>query len=196
MLPSVQGFRTRLCSTRLLRHCGHLSSDNLGLRRAGCCSGAGVLRRLQRAQCCLPLRRRRRPAGGRQPLQMLTITTLAKQGGHGSCGVKRGTVFVFDCDGAFRLSSCPPVLGSAAKAYAGADSLESLGLLQWLCRTWASSRRKCRVRPQVDMMGLAPSRGRHCSQPPSSGLLALSTRCGQSCDEDGFNKNENERPGR
>jgi hypothetical protein len=38
--------------------------------------------------------------GGGQPLQMLCITTLAKQGGHGSCGVKRGTVF--DCDGAVK----------------------------------------------------------------------------------------------
>jgi hypothetical protein len=38
--------------------------------------------------------------GGGQPLQMLCITTLAKQGGHASCGVKRGTVF--DCDGAVK----------------------------------------------------------------------------------------------
>jgi len=35
--------------------------------------------------------------GGSQPLQMLCITSMAKQGGHATCGVKRGTVF--DCDG-------------------------------------------------------------------------------------------------
>jgi hypothetical protein len=35
--------------------------------------------------------------GGSQPLQMLCITTMAKQGGHGACSVKGGTVF--DCNG-------------------------------------------------------------------------------------------------
>jgi hypothetical protein len=35
--------------------------------------------------------------GGNQPLQVLCITTMAKQGGHATCGIKRGTVF--DCDG-------------------------------------------------------------------------------------------------
>ena len=35
--------------------------------------------------------------GGSQPLQMLCITAMAKQGGHGTCGVKGGTVF--DCNG-------------------------------------------------------------------------------------------------
>ena len=35
--------------------------------------------------------------GGSQPLQMLCITAMAKQGGHATCGIKRGTVF--DCDG-------------------------------------------------------------------------------------------------
>lgn len=35
--------------------------------------------------------------GGSQPLQVLCITTMAKQGGHATCSVKRGTVF--DCDG-------------------------------------------------------------------------------------------------
>jgi hypothetical protein len=38
--------------------------------------------------------------GGSQPLQMLCITAMAKQGGHGTCGIKRGTVF--DCDGQVR----------------------------------------------------------------------------------------------
>jgi hypothetical protein len=36
------------------------------------------------------------PRGG-QPLQMLCVTAMAKQGGHATCGVKRGTVF--DCNG-------------------------------------------------------------------------------------------------
>src|SRR5215470_19687770 len=36
------------------------------------------------------------PQGG-QPLQMLGVTAMAKAGGHGTCTVKRGTVF--DCDG-------------------------------------------------------------------------------------------------
>ena len=36
------------------------------------------------------------PQGG-QPLQMLCVTAMAKAGGHGTCTVKRGTVF--DCDG-------------------------------------------------------------------------------------------------
>jgi hypothetical protein len=35
--------------------------------------------------------------GGSQPLQMMCITTMAKEGGHATCGIKRGTVF--DCDG-------------------------------------------------------------------------------------------------
>lgn len=36
------------------------------------------------------------PHGG-QPLQMLCITAMAREGGHATCAVKRGTVF--DCDG-------------------------------------------------------------------------------------------------
>lgn len=35
--------------------------------------------------------------GGAQSLQMLCVTTMARQGGHATCGVKRGTVF--DCNG-------------------------------------------------------------------------------------------------
>jgi hypothetical protein len=35
--------------------------------------------------------------GGSQPLQMLCITAMAKEGQHGTCSVKGGTVF--DCDG-------------------------------------------------------------------------------------------------
>jgi hypothetical protein len=35
--------------------------------------------------------------GGSQPLQMLCITAMAKEGRHGTCGVKGGTVF--DCNG-------------------------------------------------------------------------------------------------
>jgi hypothetical protein len=34
---------------------------------------------------------------GGQPLQLLCITAMAKAGGHGTCSVKRGTVF--ECDG-------------------------------------------------------------------------------------------------
>lgn len=37
-----------------------------------------------------------RPGGG-QPLQMLCVTTMAREGKHATCGIKRGTVF--DCDG-------------------------------------------------------------------------------------------------
>lgn len=37
-----------------------------------------------------------RPGGG-QPLQMLCITTMAREGKHGTCAIKSGTVF--DCDG-------------------------------------------------------------------------------------------------
>src|SRR6516164_8994923 len=36
------------------------------------------------------------PRGG-QSLQMLCVTAMAKEGGHATCSVKRGTVF--DCDG-------------------------------------------------------------------------------------------------
>jgi len=36
------------------------------------------------------------PRGG-QSLQLLCVTAMAKQGGHATCSVKRGTVF--DCDG-------------------------------------------------------------------------------------------------
>jgi hypothetical protein len=35
--------------------------------------------------------------GGGQSLTMLCVTTMAKQGGHATCGVKRGTIF--DCNG-------------------------------------------------------------------------------------------------
>ena len=37
-----------------------------------------------------------RPGGG-QPLQMLCVTAMAREGRHATCGIKRGTVF--DCDG-------------------------------------------------------------------------------------------------
>ena len=37
-----------------------------------------------------------RPGGG-QSLQMLCVTSMAKEGKHATCGIKRGTVF--DCDG-------------------------------------------------------------------------------------------------
>jgi hypothetical protein len=39
------------------------------------------------------------PRGG-QSLQMLCVTAMAKDGGHATCGVKRGTVF--ECDGAVK----------------------------------------------------------------------------------------------
>ena len=42
------------------------------------------------------------PRGG-QSLQMLCVTAMAKEGGHATCSVKRGTVF--DCDGAVRRLS-------------------------------------------------------------------------------------------
>jgi hypothetical protein len=35
--------------------------------------------------------------GGKQPLQMLCVTAMAKEGRHGTCSVKGGTVF--DCNG-------------------------------------------------------------------------------------------------
>ena len=38
--------------------------------------------------------------GGSQSLPMLCVTAMAKQGGHATCGVKRGTVF--DCNGAIK----------------------------------------------------------------------------------------------
>jgi pyruvate/2-oxoglutarate dehydrogenase complex dihydrolipoamide acyltransferase (E2) component len=54
--------------------------------------------------------------GGGQPLQMLCITAMAKQGGHGTCGIKRGTVF--DCDGQVKRipwsSLSPPAPGQPA----------------------------------------------------------------------------------
>lgn len=37
-----------------------------------------------------------RPGGG-QPLQVLCVTTMAREGRHATCAIKRGTVF--DCDG-------------------------------------------------------------------------------------------------
>lgn len=39
------------------------------------------------------------PRGG-QSLQLLCVTTMAKEGGHATCAVKRGTVF--ECDGAVK----------------------------------------------------------------------------------------------
>jgi hypothetical protein len=40
-----------------------------------------------------------KPRGG-QSLQMLCVTAMAKEGGHATCSVKRGTVF--DCDGTIK----------------------------------------------------------------------------------------------
>jgi hypothetical protein len=57
--------------------------------------------------------------GGSQPLQMLCITTMAKQGGHATCGIKRGTVF--DCDGPVKripwaaLNAPPPAAAVPGK---------------------------------------------------------------------------------
>ncbi len=56
--------------------------------------------------------------GGGQSLQMLCVTTLAREGRHATCGVKRGTVF--DCDGPVKrvpwvaLNSAPPSDGAQA----------------------------------------------------------------------------------
>lgn len=41
--------------------------------------------------------------GGTQPLQMLCVTTIAKDGGHATCSVKGGTVF--DCNGQIKRLS-------------------------------------------------------------------------------------------
>jgi hypothetical protein len=41
--------------------------------------------------------------GGKQPLQMLCATAMAKEGGHGRCAIKGGTVF--DCKGPVRRVS-------------------------------------------------------------------------------------------
>jgi hypothetical protein len=38
--------------------------------------------------------------GGRQPLQLLCIMAMTKEGGHASCGARSGTVF--ECDGPIR----------------------------------------------------------------------------------------------
>jgi hypothetical protein len=46
------------------------------------------------------------PRGG-QSLQMLCVTTMAKQGGHATCSVKRGTVF--ECDAAVKRVPWAPV---------------------------------------------------------------------------------------
>src|SRR5688572_29672822 len=46
------------------------------------------------------------PRGG-QPLQMLCVTAMAKQGGHASCSGTRGTVF--ECDGAVKRVPWAPL---------------------------------------------------------------------------------------
>jgi hypothetical protein len=52
------------------------------------------------------------PRGG-QSLQMLCVTAMAKEGGHATCSVKRGTIF--DCDATVKripwaaIESAPPV---------------------------------------------------------------------------------------
>jgi hypothetical protein len=46
------------------------------------------------------------PRGG-QPLQMLCVTAMAKQGGHATCRVTRGTVF--DCDAPVKRVPWAPV---------------------------------------------------------------------------------------
>jgi hypothetical protein len=46
------------------------------------------------------------PRGG-QPLQMLCVTAMAKQGGHATCSVTRGTVF--ECDGPVKRVPWAPV---------------------------------------------------------------------------------------
>lgn len=44
--------------------------------------------------------------GDSQPLQLLCVSTMAKEGGHASCSVRRGTVF--DCDGQIKKVSAVP----------------------------------------------------------------------------------------
>lgn len=56
--------------------------------------------------------------GGAQSLPMLCVTTMARQGGHATCGVKRGTVF--DCNGVIRH------IPWAAEAPRGPDAAQPL----------------------------------------------------------------------
>ena len=65
--------------------------------------------------------------GGSQPLQMLCITAMAKQGSHGTCGIKRGTVF--DCDGQVKrvpwsAINAPPPAPAAPAAPAKQSAVE------------------------------------------------------------------------
>ena len=63
------------------------------------------------------------PRGG-QSLQMLCVTTMAKDGGHATCGVKRGTVF--ECDGAVKRVPWA-ALNVPAAARSGRASAPSYG---------------------------------------------------------------------
>lgn len=59
------------------------------------------------------------PRGG-QPLQMLCVTAMAKQGGHTSCSVTRGTVF--ECGGSVKRVPWAP-LGVAPQSEPAASSI-------------------------------------------------------------------------
>ena len=54
--------------------------------------------------------------GGKQPLQMLCATAMAKEGGHAACSVKGGTVF--DCKGPVKRVSWAAYNESAVKGSA------------------------------------------------------------------------------
>jgi hypothetical protein len=86
--------------------------------------------------------------GGSQSLTMLCVTTMAKQGGHATCGVKRGTVF--DCNGVIKRIPWSP---SDAR---GPDAAQPL--------PWANppaARPEPTATPQPTLPSFAPRR-----QPP------------------------------
>jgi hypothetical protein len=59
--------------------------------------------------------------GGSQPLQVLCVTTMAKEGRHATCAIKRGTVF--ECDGP--VKRVPWASIEAPQQAKGADQAEA-----------------------------------------------------------------------
>src|SRR5215470_11276161 len=74
------------------------------------------------------------PRGG-QSLQMLCVTAMAKEGGHATCSVKRGTVF--DCGGAHSLDR-PGASVATGGAYLARSSRRT-------CHARCSCSRTCRA---------------------------------------------------
>jgi hypothetical protein len=104
--------------------------------------------------------------GGKQPLQMLCVTTMAKMGHHATCSVKGGTVF--DCDGqvkripwsAHQESALPKPEPETAKRPAAADPKQPPQTVEEMARRANAKAAEQIKKANEDMKGQAKSFGK------------------------------------